>query len=497
MRNQEELTFLEHLGEDIKMLENALMNKEEDLKDIFKLIRKTIPFITIEFSYFIELLNKYCFSILNKSEIKKIEDTILFDRINLFKRIFIENTENIEYFTKSSVFLRDSHSGGPVYEPILLFYSFYYAVFIEYITSMDDILTIFEKFKNQWKESLQSHTFPVKIILHMPIFAIVGEHQIDDNIKLISARPPLKIMKKRSQTREYQNYISSYYPFGMKPSDYFRYDNKDDLDNLTTMRLYLSINYITPYYLFNDYSSYEGLYENIMKKKDEIEEEIKELACCLYLLGKEFDYKGFITEYPWWFVPNVNRFDKFDEPIRRAIFVSNEEIILLKQIYHKVRKCGIFNENKFEIVKYRFFQIFNNRNVQDLLLDYFIILEFFFTRNIMAELKFRLTLNTALFISSDWDEFNKFFKFFGDLYKLRSIIIHGSDVKRKIENFIKNHNFEHIHHFLYEIKRMLSKIILKFINLKVENPQILKKFESPHFFLKNSNLTTEYNNSAE
>lgn len=497
MRIQEEVKFLKLLEKDLKTLENALLNIDEDLKGIFKLIRKTIPFVTIKFSYFIELLNKYCFSILNESEIKKIEKTILFKRLNLFKRIFIENIKNAEYLTKSSVFIHDSHSGVPVFEPILLFYSFYYAVFIEYLTSMDDIFTIFEKFKNQWKQSLQSQMFPVKIIIHLPIFAKVGEYHITDNIKLISARPPLKIMKIRRQAREYQNYISSYYPFGMEPSNYMKYDHKKDLDNLATMRLYLSINYTTPYYLFNDFSSYEGLYENIMKKKDEIEEEIKELACCLYLLGKEFDYKGFIIEYPWWFVPNINRFDIFDEPISRAIFVSNEEFNLLKQIYQKVRKCGIFNENKFEIVKYRFFQIFNNRNVQDLLLDYFIILEFFFTRKMRAELKFRLSLNAALFLSSDWDEFNILYKLLGDLYELRSTIIHGSDVKRKIDNFIKNHNFEHIHHFLYEIKRILSKIILKFINLKVEDPQILEKFERPHFFLKNSNLTSGHNTSVE
>lgn len=489
MRKLEETKFLEHLEEDIKTLENALLHREGDLKDISKLIRKTIPFITIEFSYFIELLNKYCFSIIDESEIKMMEKTILFKRFNLFKLIFIDNIENNEYYTKNSVFLHDNHSGGAVFEPILLFYSFYYATFIEYLTNTDDILTIFERFKKQWQESHQSHTFPVKIIIHLPIFAIVGEHQIDDNIKLISARPPLKIMKKSRQTREYQNYISSYYPFGMEPSDYMKYDHKKDLDNLTTMRLYLSINYTTPYYLFNDFSSYEGLYENIMKKKDEIEEEIKELACCLYLLSKEFEYKGFIIEYPWWFVPNIHRFDKFDDSIRKVIFVSNEEFNLLKQIFQEVKKSGIFNDNKFEIVKYRFFQIFNNRDVQDLLLDYFIILEFFFTRGIMAELKFRLSLNSALFLSSDWNEFTMLYKLLGDLYKLRSVIIHGSDVKHKINNFIKKHKFENIQHFLFEIKRILCKILLKFINLQVEDPQILKKFENPLFFLTNNNLT--------
>jgi len=497
MRKLEETKFLEHLEKDIKALEYALLNKEEDLKDIFKLIRKTIPFITIEFSYFIELLNKYCYSILNGSEIKEKEKTILIERFSLFKGIFIENIENIEFFTKSSVYLHDSNSGGPVFEPILLFYSFYYSIFIEYLTSVDEIPTIFERFKKQWRGSLQSHTFPVKIIIHLPIFAIVGEYQIEDNLELISARPPLKIMKKNRQTREYQKYISSYYPFGMKPSDYMKYDHKDDLDNLITMRLYLSINCTTPYYLFNDISSHERLYENIMKKKDEIEEEIKELSCCLYLLSKEFDYKGFIIEYSWWFVPNINRFDKFDEPIRRAIFVSNEEFNLLKQIYQKVRKCGIFSETTFEIVKYRFFQIFNNRDVQDLLLDYFIILEFFFTRGMRAELKFRLSINTSLFLSSGWNEFNKLYKLMGDLYELRSTIIHGSDVKQKINKLITNHNFENIHHFLFEIKRILNRIILKFINLKVEDPYILKKFENPHFFLKNSSLTFGNINSAE
>jgi len=86
MLNQEEIKFLELLEGDIKTLEEALLNIEEDLKEIFKLIRKTIPFFTIEFSYFIELLNKYCFSIQNESEIKNIEKTTFFKRFNFFKK---------------------------------------------------------------------------------------------------------------------------------------------------------------------------------------------------------------------------------------------------------------------------------------------------------------------------------------------------------------------------------------------------------------------------
>ncbi|MFW9873246.1 MAG: hypothetical protein ACFFG0_09105 [Candidatus Thorarchaeota archaeon] len=495
MLNQEETKFLELLEDDIKNLEKALLNIDEDLKSIFKLVRNTIPFITIEFSYFIELLNKYCFSIPIESEIKKVEETLLIKRFNLFKLIFIENIENSDYFAKSIIYLHDNHSGGPVFEPILLFYSFYYAIFMKYLTNKINFPLVFKEFKKQWKELLQSHILPVDIIIHLPIFAIVGEHQINDNIKLISARPPLKVLRSKRQKREYQNYISSYYMSGLIKSDYVKYDHKMDLENLTTMRLFLSIKYNTKYYLFNDFSSYESLYEKITKIKEEIEETIKEIACCLYLLGKEFDHKGFIIDFPWWFVPNINRFDIFEEPITRAIFVEENEFDLLKQIYKKVRKCGIFNEDIFKIVKYRFFQIFNNRNVQDLLLDYFIILEFFFTRKIMTELKFRLALNSSLFLSSDWDEFNYYFKFFKDLYELRSAIIHGSDIEHKIDKFISNYNYKHTHHFLYEIKQLLSKILLKFIDLKVNDPQILKKFEERNYFLKNSNLTIEYKNS--
>ncbi len=484
MRDQDEVNLLIFMKKDIIKLENALLNSDEDFKEVFKLVRSSIPFFTFEFSYFIELLNKYCFSLLNQSKTELSENPLLLERFTLFQKIFLKDIQTKNSFLN----IQDLDSASPTFHPILLFLLLYYSIFEEYIKTGNETKDIYDMLKNEWFDSIKSKSLKIKTIIHLPIFSIVGQHQIDERIKLISARPPLKFIKKMGQKRVYDEYKSSYYRFGMDISNYIEHADEIDQENLTTMRIYVVLNFMVKSHLFEDMSSHEEIFGEVEEEKKMIEESIKEFLICFYLLNKEFEYKGFVIEYPWWFVPNENRFDKFEEPIKRAIFVDKDEFKKLKEIYQKVKDTEIFNSKQFKIVKYRYFQINNNRGLQDLILDYFIILEFFFTRNMMSELKFRLSLNSALFISSNWKKFNKLYHFLGELYNLRSIIIHGSDVNKKIESFVNKYKFQHTHHFLFEIKEVLNKILLKFIDLKIKDPQILKKFENPLFFLFHSKL---------
>ena len=118
---------------------------------------------------------------------------------------------------------------------------------------------------------------------------------------------------------------------------------------------------------------------------------------------------------------------------------DEDNIKELIQLYNNIIKTKIFKD---EILCHRFFQIFNREFIQDVILDAFIILEYLFTRRAQTELTYRLSTNGALFLSSNWSEFEKNQNLLKDLYKLRSIIVHGGNWKKKVDELKKKYSFE-------------------------------------------------------
>ena len=136
----------------------------------------------------------------------------------------------------------------------------------------------------------------------------------------------------------------------------------------------------------------------------------------------------------------------------------------------------------------RYHQIFNRDSYPDIILDTFIILEWLFTRDMFAELSYRLSLNAAMFISSDWKEFKLIQKFLKDLYGLRSKIIHGGHWVEEGNKILKKYDLEKPNDLIKKLKSILNKCIIRLINLIIIESNILDKFGDQHFFFERSNV---------
>ena len=231
----------------------------------------------------------------------------------------------------------------------------------------------------------------------------------------------------------------------------------------------------------NDFLLLQQEFGSKMKK-------FNEMIQTMYLLEKDFKYEGFIVEYPWWFIPNIHKFDRFKKLIRKIIFLDELDINEVINLFPKVQKSRIFLDNQFEILTYRYFQVHNRDYFPDIVLDAFIIFELLFTRKILTELKFRLCLNGALFISSDWNEFKKNNNLIKDLYTLRSKIIHGGNWKKNIHKLQEKYHFKNEESIITMIKSLLNHTLKKLIELKLGEPEILKSFEDKYYFFENSEI---------
>jgi len=467
--------FVQYIENDIYSLGKGISNNEEDLKEIFKYINRGISFFSLSFDYFIELLNKYCFNI-DSSDNKKGSSVEIKERLLIFERLFVADNE--QYFTQTYLFSYNNIWGQPTFEPLFLFYLLYYGIFKQFLLDSKDIVLIFKDLLNQWQKALETSRMPIKIISYLPILAKIGIYPIDDKFFLISGRPHLKIEKLPNAKRIYKNYILSYFPF----------DKRINYNEVSSMRVYLIYNTNISFKLSerfqldeNDFLLLQQEFESKMKK-------FNEMIQTMYLLEKDFKYEGFIVEYPWWFIPNIHKFDKFKKIIRKIIFLDEQDINEVINLFSKVQKSRIFLDNQFEILTYRYFQVYNRNYFPDIVLDAFIIFELLFTRKILTELKFRLCLNGALFISSDWDEFKKNNNLIKDLYNLRSKIVHGGNWKKIINKFKEKYHFKNEESIITMIKSLLNRTLKKLIVLKLGEPEILKSFEDKYYFFENSDI---------
>lgn len=130
----------------------------------------------------------------------------------------------------------------------------------------------------------------------------------------------------------------------------------------------------------------------------------------------------------------------------------------------------------------RYHQIFNRDRPEDIIIDAFIVFEWLFTRNMRAELSYRLSLNISLFISSDWEEFKRTNDFMKDLYGLRSSIVHGGNWIKEAKKLGKPSEV------LKELKAVLNKCIIRFVELIIEDSNILKRFEDKYYFFETSQI---------
>jgi len=95
----------------------------------------------------------------------------------------------------------------------------------------------------------------------------------------------------------------------------------------------------------------------------------------------------------------------------------------LRAIYRGVRTVS----SRVEMALGRFDMAYSRELDKDRLIDYWVALEALFSPSDRQELKYRLRLRTAYFVTSDPDERQSIYDVLGDSYDARSAVVHGRE----------------------------------------------------------------------
>ncbi len=462
--------LIQIIKDDINNLLNSISEKEPKINFIISEFNKGVNVLTIRFSYFVELLNKYSFNY-EQSPFKERNFEFLGKRLDLFNETFITR-ENINL--NNQVIYYYSRSPESFNKPIVLFYLLYYRIFIKYLSSSSNISIIFGELYDQWRNSFTTLKIPVTFIIPIPVSSTFI---ISEKIQIKPIIGHFRIEKMSEEELE-----SSYHFWNFIDED-FPFDNDDYLDLISPCLFY---NTSLPYIYYDKYKEEDVL--RIRKKFNVKVLNLIQIVNSFYLFGVDFKYKSYFIELPWWFIPSPDKFRNIEEALFSSRGLEEDEKEEFLKLYQNVIKSKIFFSNDYKMISNRYHQIFNRDFYPDLILDAFIIFEWLFTRDMRAELTYRLSLNTALFISSNWIEFKQVNDFMRDLYELRSSIVHGGDWNRKGSKIMKKYNFKAPKDVINKLKSILNKCISRLIEFIINEPNVLKKFEDKYYFFETSRI---------
>lgn len=463
--------FIEH---DIANLFKGIETDEPKLKELLDLIRVARPLISTDFIGFGVLLRKYCFKNFNTegltSELKRIE---------LIEKIFYTNYK-LDYFTKIilSPFLEKS-----LPEPGKLIYFLYIAIFERLLKKPEGIIRkILQNLLNEWGITMKRLKMKISLIFCIPIHAEIGDYDISERITLCSRIPhikidetiddPMNLVKFGGYTTRFHNYKNNF----VNPIT--RY-------NIFPIKSYLVFNTRIPFKL----ETYDM--ELLGKERPEIQEvnkfirrKMRNIINIFYLFGFDFNFGEYTIKHPWWFEFDIEQLDKYIPNTEYYNEITDQNIKDLATLYENVERSGILYDKDFEIINYRYHQIYNRDYLPDLILDAFIILEILFTRKIQTSIKHNLSENLALFISADSEECKQNYKLLKELYSLRSTIVHGGNWEKKIDTLIEKKIFPKRKSIKTIILTIVNRVIKKLILLKQNDPEILLKFKDKNYFLR-------------
>lgn len=424
--------------------------------------------MTFDFNYFVDLLNEYCFKP-KGDPFKKGNFEFLGERFELFQKIFLSQN-NVDL--KKDIIYRTSRTVNQFNNEIIIFYLLYNAIYTEYLLTSEDIILIFVDLLDKWKNSFKNQTFPISILVPIDAFYVKDVYTISENLSLRDLASHTKIEKFDEEEMN-----SSYYFWKFISDDIDNYDFDDFLDLVGTCLVF----HTNLSYLYYEKRDQENL-QRLVKEFESVELVLKEVINTFHLMGFDFKNKDYEIIYPWWFIKSTKKYQNLKGNFWPANPFNEEDKTKFQDLYQTVNKCILFANEKYRMIMDRYQQIFDRDRFEDKILDIFIIFEWFFTRNMRMELKYRLTLNVALFISLDWEEFKRYNELMKDLYDLRSSIVHGGKWENKAVKLGKKDDI------ITDLLSILNKCIIKFAELSIEDPNILKKFEDNHFFLEMSSI---------
>ncbi len=235
---------------------------------------------------------------------------------------------------------------------------------------------------------------------------------------------------------------------------------------------------------------------NLYRKNMELrEKEVKGFLISMYLSGFDFSYEEKIISLPWWLRPAITHYLKLKNDTIPSKIISPQAIMNYKSYRENIIDVSLFLNEDLEIIFDNFYDIFNRENIKDIILDSCKIFDFIFTKGPNIELKYRVSVNGAFFISQNWAEFVYNFNFLKKTYDIRSTIIHGDDWEGKFDTEITKLSIANISDFIVKLKEIINQCVNNFIVLAQSDSLLIKTLSQDLlFFLRSSEITIKEEN---
>ena len=232
-------------------------------------------------------------------------------------------------------------------------------------------------------------------------------------------------------------------------------------------------------------------HSNLYRKNMELrEKKVRGFLISMYLSGFDFSHNEKIISLPWWFRPDIEHYLKLEADTYPSKIISSQAIMNFKSYRESIIDDSLFSNEEFGIVFDNFYDIFNRENIKDIILDSCKIFDFIFTKGPNIELKYRVSVNCAFFISQNWPEFTNNFKFLKKTYDIRSTIIHGDDWMGKFGTEITKLSIANRADFIVKLKEKINLCVKKIIVLAQSDSLLLKTLSQDLlFFLRLSEIT--------
>jgi len=170
----------------------------------------------------------------------------------------------------------------------------------------------------------------------------------------------------------------------------------------------------------------------------------------------DFIFSGLISQSDTFVVDNGN------------YIIQKEETERFTDLWRKYREIDFSQDRALNTAINRYNDSFTRREVEDRIIDLVIAFETIFLKeNEKMELTFKLALRTAVFLEGIDIKRENLFEFIKKAYDIRSVIIHGSKTKDKInvKKSVESKEYDEytLHEFLNKLENVFRECLLKYI----------------------------------
>jgi len=348
-----------------------------------------------------------------------------------------------------------------------LFYQAFYEIFHEYIKKGSDIESVLSSLIKDWSEFIKSKNMPFELRIPLRDVTFSGELQGDDRFKLINISDDFLTDKNSGST-----YLFS----GLAYNTVIKVVTFETIEELVT-------------------EAHKDRYRNQLQQYSKIYIDLKKFLTSIYLKGYDISDEVPHIEHPWWspFKYEIILHKSEDSYYRSRGWPKNMESRDFKNIivlFERLKENDFFHKKCFPMTRSLMELALSRKSDIDRVFDAHIFLEFLFGPGDQGELSFRVSMNGALFISDNFEEFKKNFYFFRNLYNIRSAAIHGGDwldnSKKKLKGLVeKGWEFSNIIEMFGMLENIIRLITEKLIELDVNIVHFRNQVNGdPLFFFK-------------